>query len=806
MQSTRLPTRALRWTVSEDAFDFQSTASLAPNSAIRGQSNAREALEFGVDCHAPGQNVYVRGPLGSGRFTMVRQALEQARAPACELRDRCYVNNFQHPAKPRLISLPAGRGRGLRTRLRELGEFIAEGLPRALDAEALIAERTSIQQEIQKQMDALTNPLEQELEHAGMKLVPVQQGQHTQLMIFPLVEGEPVPPPQMRAMVRDGKVTEAQLQRFEKDYPQYQKRLRTISMQIIEQQQEGMERIQNINQNTARDVLQGLTASIAARFAYEGVREFLDEVIDDVIETRLHPSDSMPDPMHRYGLNIVHEHAADAGAPVVVEHTPSLQNLIGSVELKWGPQGPIGSDYQGIRSGSLLRADGGYLVLNVMELLMEPGAWRALMRTLRTSKLEVVPPDSGWYRPQSFVSPEPIDLKVRVILIGDAGTFYKLDTHDPDFGDLFKVLVDFDHEITRDAEGLQHYAATLAHVAATEQLPHFERDAVIALCEHGARVAGHAGKITARFGRIADIAREAAYLAQREGNQLTRGEHVRQAVVRTRKRASLPSTKFRDLIHRGTIRLETSGTAVGQINGLAVISSGPLTYGFPARITSSIAPGRAGLINIEGQASLSGSIHTKGFHIIGGLLRHLLSSEHPLAFSASIAFEQSYGGIDGDSASGAEICCLLSALTGIPIRQNLAMTGAIDQRGHIMAIGGVNEKIEGFFDTCQHFGLTGEQGVIIPKSNAGDLMLMPEVVAACDRGEFHIYAVETVHEALEVLTGRSAGQMSEGEYAPDSILGAARAEARLYWERTLSSPAQLARLVAQEQDEDGTNA
>jgi ATP-dependent Lon protease len=319
----------------------------------------------------------------------------------------------------------------------------------------------------------------------------------------------------------------------------------------------------------------------------------------------------------------------------------------------------------------------------------------------------------------------------------------------------------------------------------------FHKTAVAALAEHGARIAARKGKLTARFGRIADLAREASFLAKQANHENVLSEHINQAVKRTKMRASLPSRKFQELVEQGTILVQTTGDCVGQINGLAVIHSGPLTYGFPARITATIGPGRAGLINIEGHAQLSGAIHTKGFHILGGLLRHLLDTEHPLAFSASLAFEQSYGGIDGDSASGAETCCLLSALTNIPIKQSLAMTGAIDQHGHVEAIGGVDEKIEGFFDACNYFGLTGEQGVIIPKSNAGDLMLRQDVVDACRQEKFHVFAVSTIHDALEILTGITAGELKDGQYEPDTVLGQAVDRANEYWRKTLVSPQQL---------------
>lgn len=379
------------------------------------------------------------------------------------------------------------------------------------------------------------------------------------------------------------------------------------------------------------------------------------------------------------------------------------------------------------------------------------------------------------------LKPEPINIDVKVILIGDADIYYALEQVARDFTNLFKVLVDFDSHIPRSTESARQYASVLSRMVHEESLIHFSSDAVARLVEHGARIASRGGKISARFGRLADIARESSFLAQQQEEQIVTGQHVIETVIRTKRRADLPSRRFAELIQQGIIKINTSGTAVGQINGLAVMNAGPLTYGFPARITATIGPGTAGVINIEREAALSGAIHTKGFYILNGLMRYLLRTPHPLTFEASIAFEQSYGGIDGDSASGAEICCLLSALTDLPIRQDLAMTGAIDQTGNILAIGAVNEKIEGFFDICRANGLTGSQGAIIPQSNAGDLMLRRDVVQAAEQGQFHIYSVSSILEALELFMGMAAG--SSGEPGEHTVLGVAIKRAREYWIR-----------------------
>ena len=390
---------------------------------------------------------------------------------------------------------------------------------------------------------------------------------------------------------------------------------------------------------------------------------------------------------------------------------------------------------------------------------------------------------------QVAIKPEPIPLRIKVLLVGDPALHHFLDAADPDFSQLFKVLADFDTEIAYDDAGIRSYAGVLSKIVRDRDIRPFDASAVAALVEHGARIAGRQRRLTARFGRLADIAHEAAFLAAAERREFVAGADVRAAIARGRARADLPARKFRERIVDGTIRIETAGTAVGQINGLAVVSAGPLVFGFPTRITATIGAGNVGTISIEDESALSGSIHTKGFHILGGLLRHLLPLDHQLAFRASLAFEQSYGGIDGDSASAAETVCLLSALTGLPVRQDLAMTGAIDQLGHIQPVGAVTQKIEGFFDVCAATGLSGTQGVAIPSGNADELMLREDVVLACQEGRFHVYALESIHGALALFLDTPAGERQNGgRYPPDSVLGRAVSRARDFWRMVSQAP------------------
>ena len=789
----RLTADQVCWQCDPNVFDFETTREVDPARDVRGQQTARSAIEFGIQCLAPGQNVYVRGSSGTGRMRMISQLLEQSKPTTDQKQDYCYVHNFSRPHQPRLLRIPGGTAPRLRRNLAELAKFVSEGLVEALESEPLRSDRAVMQQAIQSEATAITKPLEKALAEQGMALVSMQNGPVAQTAIFPLVDGQPIAPQQLRAMVSQGQASADLLTAFEQALPQFNDQLQEVGKRVADTLHEGGLAIKQWTESTVTGLLDELVAPIKSDFPVAAVDSFLNEIVADVIEFRLKTTDSEEDLdlEELYGVNIVLTQSDVSSRPVVIENSPSMLNLLGTIEPKWGPGGAAISDYRGIIAGALLRADQGYLIIQVEDILNEPGAWRALMKTLRTGQLEIVPPEAGWMRSHIVVQPEPISVRVRVILIGDSPAYYGLDQGDPDFSELFKVLADFDSELIRDPESFNQYASVVSYLGLHEGLPHFHKSAIAALVEHGARVASRAGKLTAKFGRIADIAREAAYLS---GEDIVEDQHVRKAVTRTKERASMPSRKFQEMVESETIMVQTHGQVVGQLNGLAVMRSGPLTYGFPARITASIGPGRAGLINIEGRAQMSGSIHTKGFHIIGGLLRRLLPIKHPLAFSASLAFEQSYGGIDGDSASAAEIICLLSALTGIPIWQSMAITGAIDQQGHLEAIGGVNEKVEGFFDACDYFELNGMQGVVIPKSNAGDLQLREDVVRAVEQGQFSIYAVDNIHDAMELMTGVPAGSLENGTYAEGTLLHQAMQRATEFWQQTLASPEQLTRV------------
>ena len=774
----------LRWRCEAESLPFATTDDVEPAPGVIGQDAAIEALRFGLETRAVGQNVFVRGLMGTGRMTLVRRVLEELKPTRPGASDRCYVHNFAQPDRPRLVSPPQGQARRFRRLVDEMADFIRDDLRRALGAERIRARKAEIDQRAENEVTSVVAPFERALSEAGLALVTLPTGTVGHAVIFPLVDEKPVTPQEFEQLHEQGKVSDEQLDHFRQQREAFEKELAEIHRQVHDIRRRHAETVGPLLEGEARAILAEFVSRIIAEFPEPEVKTFLSEIIDDVVEQRLAAlgSEEQQDFTGLYRVNVLLQPTDSETCPIIIENTPTMTNLLGAVDRESGPMGMFRSDHMMIRAGSLLRADGGYLILEARDVLTEPAAWKVLVRTLRSGRLEIVPPEMSYPWLSPSLKPEPIDINVKVVLLGDAGLYYALDSMDDDFPNLFKVLADFDTVIPRDEDGVGHYSAVLSRIARDENLPPLDRSAVAALVEHGARIAAKGSKLTARFGRVADIAREGAFIAGKAGTTVITGDDIRNAIRRTKRRADLPSRRFRELLADGTICVETTGSAVGQINGLAVLQAGPLTFGFPARITATIGPGTAGVINIEREAALSGAIHTKGFYILGGLLRRLLQTDHPLAFDASVAFEQSYGGIDGDSASGAEICCLLSALTELPIRQGLAMTGAIDQIGHLLAVGAINEKIEGFFDMCCDAGTVDGAGVIIPSSNASDLMLRHDVVEACHKGRFHVYAVGTVHDAIELLTGLAPGTRDEqGNYAEGSVLALAVARAHEYW-------------------------
>ena len=781
-EKTSLDASRVRWICDAPALGFESTKEISPDYHIHGQDDAVEALRFGLENRIKGNNVFVRGLSGFGRMSLVHEIIEETATGCIEIPDRCYIHNFSTPDQPKLLSLPTGRGKEFAQAMDSFADFAEHELPAYLNSDYVKSRQKKLIAETQAQIQDIGRPFEEELQASGLAMVPMQVGQNMVPVILPVIDGKPVQFDELQQRRLDGTVSEEDFKELLEKIGAFEQKFNQLGEHIETVQVAHQEAMRKLIVEEASNFVQSRINAIEKRFALPDVKKFLTDIKEDLIKHRLGDPNTSANFGRAYRVNLLSHHESNAPCPVVSVTTPNLNNLVGRIDRELSPNGLVlHSDHLMVKSGALLEADGGYLIMEAQDVLTEPGAWAALLRTLKTGMLEFTNMDlyGLWGTPQ--LKPEPIPINVKVVLVGDPEIYYMLDAYESRFTGLFKVLADFGDTIARDDDGCQAYANVLARLVERDQLLHFSAAGAAQVIEHGARICSQQGRLTSRFGRISDIAREASFVATRAGHAMVEPDDVRESVRRSKRRADLPARRFRRLLAEGILRIEVSGSCIGQVNGLAVTSAGPLTYGFPSRITSSIGPGSAGAVNIERESELSGSVHTKGFLILSGLLRHLLRLDHPMAFSASIAFEQTYGGIDGDSASGAEFCCLISALTGLPIRQDLAITGAVDQKGNILPIGAVSEKIEGFYDACKAVGFTGTQGVIIPATNVGELMLRADIVESVRSGEFSVHGIDNISQALAILMDTEPGQADDGAYSEGSILARAQQRAHEYW-------------------------
>lgn len=758
----------LRWSLNADDIAFSSTRDVNKDTKIFGHETAKEALRFAIESKTPYQNTFVRGLVGTGRKTLVMKELGDLQPKARRQHDFCYVHNFELSNCPSLIVLDKGYGKLFKGMVDKLTSYLVNDLKETINSTALRTARKNTEDDYNEKIQQRFEALDEKLKKEDLTLVTVGEGNQRQTIIAPLYEGNPLDQKMAQQLIADGKLPENYFDVLREKIAPYQDELVGVSLESAKIGEEMDMAIKQINIDFVRTQINEHSQIIREKFDEQSVLDFIDGLTEDFINNRLHnQGEEQLDLTQLYSVNIINRRHCDDNAPIVFESAPTEANLIGDIEPNANKP-----PHENIRAGSLLQADGGFLILEIDNAFWESGAWANLMRTLRTGLLNIAT-SNAQNAYASAVKPEAIELDVRVILIGSPQHFYMLNQMNPDFMDIFRILADMDTTLPRDNETFVQYAQVLKNAIKQDHLPDFHKSAIIELIEYGARMSGTGDEVSGRFRRIIDVAREAAYHAEKDNSELVHDTHIQSALACAKKRTYLPTERFYRLLKNKTINIHTEGLVTGQINGLAVTSNGVMSYGFPARITATTAPGKTGLIDIEGVASLSGQIHTKGIGILGGLMRHLVKPHHPLSFSASIAFEQSYGGIDGDSASGAEACCLMSALSGVPIDQGVAMTGAIDQFGNLQAIGGVNEKIEGFFDTCAYHGLTGTQGVIIPTSNAAELMLRDDIVSACRDDKFHIFAVDHVLDALAILTNQASQKSAlfdDRRYEADSTL------------------------------------
>lgn len=791
----RLEPADLRWRCDPAQFPFETTDRIGECPIrIIGQDRALGALRLGLSVRADGYNIFVAGEVGTGRSTSVRRELGSLEPGESAPDDLVYVHNFRSPDEPRLLRFPAGRGRAFAQAMDDLVEGLRKTLPELFESDFYRKERekrVSHAQDLQKEK---LREFERRVEKEGFALVQVQVGPLVRPELAPVVAGNPVPMDQLETLVEQGRFEAKQFDRLNKKFLALREAMEDIRKEVRKLDRSLRQELVGLDQQLARPLVEEAVADVREAFPGPGVESYLDEVVEHLLdhldsfrETEEPPSSGVEreraraelrERMRPYKVNVVVEHGETRGRPVLWETSPSYRNLFGTIEAARESSGEWTADHTRIRAGSLARASGGFLVLDAMDVLVEPGVWPALKRTLRTRVLEIRAHEPLSFFPGIALKPEPIPLDVKVILIGTPQIYRLLYALDEDFKKIFKIKADFALDTPRSDIELGNYACFVHKKCNDDGLPPFHRSAVAAVVEHGVRLAGSKDKMTTRFNEVADLVREAAYWARQEGSDAVQERHVDRAVSERVHRLDLIEQVLRERIAEGTILLELEGRKVGQVNGLMVLDLGDYAFGIPARITAVVAMGRAGILHIEREAALSGAIHTKGVLTLGGFLRSRFAQDKPLTLTATLTFEQNYAAVEGDSASAAELFALLSALGGVPLRQGIAVTGSVNQAGELQPVGGINEKIEGYFDLCRLVGLGHEQGVLIPARNVRHLMLRKDVVEAVAAGRFHVFAVSTVEEGLEILAGLPAGRRQEdGRYPEGSFF--ARVDERL---------------------------
>ena len=755
-------------------FDFSTTAELSAETDIVGQSRAVAAVDFGLDMRRPGYNLFLLGDPGSGRHSALRRLLQARAAQEPAPDDWCYLFNFAEDNRPRLLRLPAGRGSQLKG---DMQQFVAE-LPKAIGAafegDDYRLRIQAINTAFKEREEQALRELGQAASEQGVALLRTPHG----FAFAPMQGEEAMAPEAFEQLPEDEKTRIGQVMQT------YSERLKQLMSQFPRWRREMQGQIKDASRDILGLAVGHLIEELKARYAdLAAVLAFLDEVRRDVIETgeqlRQQPRNDAEGaslvisgslPAARYQVNLLVDHGQTRAAPVIYEDNPIYPNLVGRVDHV-SQMGTLVTHFTLIKPGALHRANGGYLVLDALKLLSQPYAWEGLKRALRAGqvRIESLGQAFGWVSTQSL-EPEAMPLNVKVALVGERRVYYLLKALDPDFAELFKVAADFESDLPRDADTTRHFAGFVATLTQTIGLRPLDRDAVARVIEHGARLAGDAERLTVSRRQIADLLQEADHRAVQAGQDLIRRDHIEAALsAREHREDRLRDQLQRDIL-RDTLFISVTDGRIGQVNGLAVIALDDFMFAHPVRITATARVGDGNVIDIEREAELGGALHSKGVMILSAFLGARYARNVPLSLAASLVFEQSYGPVEGDSASLAELCALLSDLASLPVRQGYAVTGSVNQFGDVQAIGAVNEKIEGFFDICQARGLTGEQGVIIPAANIKHLMLRQDVVTACAEGRFAVYAVATVDEAIELLTDVPAGEVNEQGRVPQGTV------------------------------------
>ncbi len=771
MKKFELKPEQLRWQCKPEFLKFKTSEELSLCEGIIGQPRAIEAIKLGLNVKYPGYNIFITGPVGTGRTTAITKLLEELKTKKDRLQDLLYVNNFKNPDLPKLITVDAGMGRILKDDMERLIYQLKMNIPQVFTSEEYQKRKQQVVNKYEMEQQRLISDFEKKVEEKGFKLVQVQMGPYVRPAILPIIEDKPRNFEELDQLISEGKLEPQKLEKIKEEIQKLEQEMGAIYSKTKENQDALNEELANLNEWIVKPLVDHLIDEIRKKFNHKKIDEYLDEVFAEILTNleRFLKKETRSDEFRQFDVNLLVDNSETKSVPIIFETAPTFKNLFGTIERYSPAPGVFTSDFLNIKAGSFLRANGGYLVINAFDALIEPAVWQTLKRALRNGVVDIQVFDPFYIFSTSALKPEPISIDLKVVMIGNEWLYYLLYYNDEDFKTIFKVKADFDTEMDKDIKNINDYASFIKSICQSEKLLPFSKEAIADIIEYGVRLAGRKDKISTRFHIIADIIREADYWARHKKKGSINTEDIEKAIEGWRKRVNMYEDKIQELIKKDILMIQTKGRAVGQVNGLSVYQLGDYAFGRPTKITAKTSVGRAGIINIEREANLAGRTFNKGVLIISGFLRSRYAQEIPLSMDATLGFEQSYSEIDGDSASSAEIYVILSALSNVPLNQGIAVTGSVNQNGEIQPIGGVNEKIEGFYEVCRAKGLTGNQGVIIPKRNVNDLMLKQEIIETVKKRKFHIYAIQTIDEGLEILTGIKAGKRTRTGFETNSI-------------------------------------
>ena len=767
MTVTPLEPTALFTPCPDDDLSFKTTASLEPQQAFPGQDRAVEALEFGIGIRHEGYNLFAVGSPGSGRHSLVQTFLERQAARSANDSEWCYLYNFVQPHRPCALELPAGRASAFSTDMRQLVDDLQGTIVAAFETQEYRTRQRELEEELSAKQEEVLEEVRARAAKKGLAILRTPAG----VAVAPTKDGEVVELDTFK------KAPEDEQAQIRSAIAELEGEVGKVFQQVPLWRRESGRKLQQLKDTVTRTAVQALFEELLQKYEpFDDVVAYLQAVQSDIVENAAYflkgqeQADAFALWRRRYAVNVLTDPSADGHVPVVYETNPTVQNLIGRIEHQT-QSGTLVTDFTMIKPGALHRANGGYLILDANRLLTQPLAWDAVKRALQSRQIKMESPDRlvGILNTVSL-EPEPIPLDLKVVLVGDHMLHHLLSLHDSDFGELFKVAADFDDVTARNPENTLHIARLIAAVIENDSLRPLHAGAVARVVEDASRRAGDAERLSANMRELTELLKESDYWAEQDEADTVAATHVQRALDAKTRRQDRVRERMQEDIARGTILIDTSGETVGQVNGLSVLQTHRFSFGNPNRITARVRLGSGSVIDIEREVRLGGPLHSKGVLILSGFLSGRYVTDRPLSLGASIVFEQSYGGVDGDSASSAELYAILSALAEAPIRQSLAVTGSVSQQGQVQAIGGVNEKIEGFFDICHRRGLTGQEGVLIPASNVKHLMLRADVVDAAHKGVFHIYPVETIDQGIELLTGCAAGDRDETGIFPEGTV------------------------------------